>query len=680
MKITINQRIAAGFGLLVILMLLMSASSLRGISLLDEQVTHSGEKIIPILVTSGDMGVSLLSANKALMQGLTSDQLSVLSTQTSKLKQLESRYVSTYEQLGGLTQTFESLKEHLTLTNKDAQLFFENTHKIQQQQKLLLETQPILIQARQNTQKLLDNFKTELEDIVAYGDDHQEMSAASTLLARLETLEEQLAQLRDIQSSEALAKTVSDIDSGLKAIVARNDKLKQSHQKTGDDLGSKIEGLNQSLYGTEGSITLSLQQSERKAHMDTLLVQVTKAINSATESLNALQSNIQQLTNEQQDYASSAADTAQNTNLLLSLISVLFAAGIGYSVYRSIKSPLIQMMKMLSTLASGDMTQRINIERQDEFGDLSKWINQLADQLADTIYEIRQGADQVSNSVNDTSALCQQTRQNMEEQHQQTAIVVSSIDEMLSCVQEIAQNAELAQDNVLQMDQSAQKNRSAMAQNIKKIQLLNTEITSAREVVNELHESSNTIGHILEVISGIAEQTNLLALNAAIEAARAGDQGRGFAVVADEVRSLAASTQDATSDIQNIIERLQQGASQAVTIMERSSNEVEASKTSIEQSGQDLEGMLQHLDGIRSMSEQVATAAEEQSYACQEVSTSVQKIASMSEKCSDDSGLIADECTQMTSLAETQQNLVDRFKLKEEMQEATFEETTEENS
>ena len=113
---------------------------------------------------------------------------------------------------------------------------------------------------------------------------------------------------------------------------------------------------------------------------------------------------------------------------------------------------------------------------------------------------------------------------------------------------------------------------------ISEVSELIDEVVHASSVIKKLEEDSSNIGTVLILIRDIAEQTNLLALNAAIEAARAGEHGRGFAVVADEVRILAGKTQQATTEIQTIIEELQQRARNAVQVMESGQERVSSTQ------------------------------------------------------------------------------------------------------
>jgi len=359
------------------------------------------------------------------------------------------------------------------------------------------------------------------------------------------------------------------------------------------------------------------------------------------------------------------ADSYQ-ARLMLSIataLALLFGIIAAWSITHQIVTPLQQTLKVVERVASGDLSQDLQVERKDELGQLQTSIQRMTVGLRTLIGGISEGVTKIASAAEQLSAVTEQTRTGVNSQKIETDQVATAMHEMTATVQEVARNAEEASEAAVAADQQAREGDRVVNQAIAQIERLASEVGKSTDAMNELKRESDKIGSVLDVIKSVAQQTNLLALNAAIEAARAGEAGRGFAVVADEVRSLAQRTQKSTEEIEGLIAGLQNGTQQVATIMDNSRDLTVSSVELTRSAGASLENITRTVSAIQSMNQQIAAAAEQQSATAEEINRSVLNVRDVSEQTSAASEETAASSIELARLGNHLQMLVGKFKV-----------------
>ncbi|MGK9046280.1 methyl-accepting chemotaxis protein [Stutzerimonas chloritidismutans] len=269
--------------------------------------------------------------------------------------------------------------------------------------------------------------------------------------------------------------------------------------------------------------------------------------------------------------------------IILSLVLVVLVSLGAWLVIRSVMVNIRGVITSLQSIArgDGDLTQRVNVESNDEIGAMIELFNSFLDKLQRTIRQIIEAANPLGQVSKELYKLTQGSEENAKSQQHHTDSITRDILTMTGSIQEVAQRSRQASDEANSAARQAATAREHVGSLSTGISDLGDSVMGAVKAMEQLEEETQEVGSVLTVIRSIAEQTNLLALNAAIEAARAGEQGRGFAVVADEVRNLAQKTAASTAEIQQIIQRLQNSANTVLNVM---TSNGEKSRASIERS------------------------------------------------------------------------------------------------
>ncbi len=347
------------------------------------------------------------------------------------------------------------------------------------------------------------------------------------------------------------------------------------------------------------------------------------------------------------------------------IVSVLISLMLLGLLMKQILKPLSQLNDSLVDInqGEGDLTRRIPVTGEDEFGRVATEFNGFVEHLQTLITDVKGLSEDIRHSSQLTYEEAENSSSRLQEQLTELDQLASAMQEMSASATEVASHAQGAAAAALQADKQTAEGAGAVARTSESIARLASDMEQAVETINELARFSTSIESILQVITGIAEQTNLLALNAAIEAARAGESGRGFAVVADEVRSLASRTQQSTSEIREMIDQLQSGVNDAEQKILESRDQATVTAEEATRANEMLDQIRSSIAEINNMNLQIATAAEEQSATSEEINRNTTNIRDISRLVSDGAGQQVQNCSEVARQLDQQNSSLSQFKI-----------------
>ncbi|MBD3669223.1 MAG: ammonium transporter [Gammaproteobacteria bacterium] len=321
------------------------------------------------------------------------------------------------------------------------------------------------------------------------------------------------------------------------------------------------------------------------------------------------------------------------------------------------------MQTMQEIVKNGDLTRRAEVEQGTEAGETAMAFNSMLDSFQDNMSVIGHSSHNLATQSEQVTEVIRQAMVAMDQQNQETEMVASSMSQMAASIRDVAGSATKAAASVDFVTGQVNDGVQLADEATGVINVLAQEAEQASDVYRSLEENSKQIGSILDVIQNIAEKTNLLALNAAIEAARAGEQGRGFAVVAEEVRTLATSTQQSVEQIGRIITNLQDGAHDAVAVMQNSREMAQQGSQQVEGLRRALHEIQSAIASINEMNTHIASASEQQTAVADEIDRNIHSIKSVAEQNAAGAEQVQQSSHELAGIAEQLRGQVDQYRV-----------------
>ncbi|MFM2486592.1 methyl-accepting chemotaxis protein [Celerinatantimonas yamalensis] len=623
-NISMGSKLALGFGMVLMLTIIVSGTGLYGVTLLVEQ-SHS-------LQTFDKIGNQIPDLRESRQNFFNSHKESEAEIVLTKLKNYKAMLGSNRALLGknGYQNIFQQVENYQTA--------FQGLHE-----------------QINKADAVHKNLNQNLEQIVAiFPELMQEFASVNDLKSVLDVNKtERIFALMDAKlRSEGVANqplSIAMAQSQIAQIQANISSLKASNSI----VSTQLEQLHSLMAAY-------LQSAEQYAQlMQKALTHQQSFKQIATKMDKTLFAQLDKKRQEQQVTSSHISALM----LIVSLIAIVLGTFFGWMIRHLTVKPMTKVVALANSFAAGHLLKVDSVTRKDELGQLLNLFAKLSHNLRHMIGDIIAGVEDLTSSVEQLSNTAERNTEKMTHQHQETDQVATAINEMAATVHEVANHAESTAQTVTETEHKVGLGNEMVVGAVALIQRLAKDLSETTDAMEELKQDSDRVGTILKVIKDVADQTNLLALNAAIEAARAGEAGRGFAVVADEVRNLASRTQQSAKEIDDIINSLQGRADRSLSMIV-TSRDLSTDNAEKAQGVQIIFSEIsQSMAHLQDMSLQIATAAEEQSNVSEEINQRVISVRDLADETTDALAESKQAIVGLNQLSVSMKKMTDRFKL-----------------
>lgn len=364
--------------------------------------------------------------------------------------------------------------------------------------------------------------------------------------------------------------------------------------------------------------------------------------------------------------AQSIRESVSSTQITLATVvavELVAALVMGWLLYRAVMRPMAELVGVHDVMRTGDLTQRLQLGRRDEFGTLETGFNRMADEITSLVAQAQQSSLQVTTSVaeiaatsreqqataNETAATTTEIGATSREIFATSRDLLHTMNEVSNVAEQSATLAGMSQNGLTQMGETMRSVMDAAGSVNAKLAILN--------------EKALNINQVVATITKVADQTNLLSLNAAIEAEKAGEYGRGFAVVATEIRRLADQTAVATYDIEQTVKEIQSAVSAGVMGMDKFSEEVRRGMLDVQQVGSQLSQIITEVQTLAPRFQLVNEGMQTQASGAEQITQALSQLSEAAQQTAESLRQSSQAIDDLTLVANGLRTSVSRFKV-----------------